>query len=71
MRTRLNKRLGDEIVAVICPVCGKTHPVEYGMSQPLVNGEWAKPQPSKALRFYRCRKKIYLGSHDFAGSQAL
>lgn len=57
-----NEQLGEDEVAVICPLCGKLHAIEYGTSQRLINGEWEEPKPSRTLGFYRCQEKIYLGT---------
>lgn len=50
---------------VVCKICGKTHPIEFGTSKSLMpDGSWSRPTVSRLAGFYTCGKDTYLASID-------
>lgn len=46
---------------VLCPTCGKPHPLEFGTSSRLLpDGSKSEPVEDRTMAFYKCKENTYL-----------
>ena len=54
--------LGEPADEILCPHCGRTHPIQYGTSRTLLpDGTWSELKPDRLLGYYEC-DKVYLAT---------